>query len=285
MSKTKVSKQSVKAAFGNAASSYNEAAVVQSEILARLLDRLKLLQLDSVARLLDLGSGTGLASDQLRRLHGDESYYAIDFAHPMLDWANSHSTVTKQNSVCGDVEVLPFKENSFEVIFSASTLQWCNDIDSVFNECHRAIQEQGLFLFSTFGPDTLKELRHCFTQIDSSPHVTTFVDMHDLGDGLLSAGFESPVMESEIITVEYSDPMQLLRDLQATGATNHIEQRERGLMSYHRLNAVINEYKKLVLPNRKYPASYEVIYGHGRKQSKVDFRGSAVDQWQPIQFK
>ena len=109
--------------------------------------------------------------------------------------------------------------------------------------------------------------------------------MQSLGDGLLASGFESPVMESEIITVEYSDPMQLLRDLQQTGATNHLEQRTRGLMTRQRLDDVMQEYKKFVLPNGKYPASYEVIYGHGWKQSQLPSTQNSADEWQPVRFK
>ena len=280
----KVSRDKVKTAFAKAATSYNEAAVVQKEILVRLLEKLKLLQQGPVDVLLDVGSGTGLASELLRKHYGDNAYYAIDFALPMLAWAQNESQANYK-SVCGEVESLPFQDKSLDVIFSASTFQWCNDIGAAFQESSRTLKDQGLLLFSTFGPDTLKELRHCFAQVDDHPHVSSFIDMQSLGDGLLASGFRSPVMESEIITVEYSDPMQLLRDLQETGATNHLEQRARGLMTRQRLNSVLSEYKKFVLPNGKYPASYEVLYGHGWKQSLQPSTQNSADEWQPIRFK
>jgi malonyl-CoA O-methyltransferase len=281
----KVSRDKVKKAFAKAASSYNDAAVVQKEILARLLEKLKVLQADDVNTLLDVGSGTGLAREVLREQYGDTSYYALDFALPMLAWAKNEFKVNYQYAVCGDVEALPFQGESLDIIFSASTFQWCNDIGSAFHESCRCLKDQGLLLFSSFGPDTLKELRHCFAQVDNYPHVSSFIDMQSLGDGLLASGFESPVMESEIITVEYSDPMQLLRDLQNTGATNHLEQRARGLMSRQQLGAVIEEYKKFVLPNGKYPASYEVLYGHGKKKLKPPLGQNSADEWQPVLFK
>ncbi len=281
----KVSRDKVKTAFAKAATSYNEAAVVQKEILVRLLEKLKLLQQDHVDVLLDIGSGTGLASELLREHYGDNAYYAIDFALPMLMWAKNESKVNYQYAVCGDVESLPFQNNSLDVIFSASTFQWCNDIGAAFQESCRTLKDSGLLLFSTFGPDTLKELRHCFAQVDDHPHVSSFIDMQSLGDGLLASGFGSPVMESEIITVEYSDPMQLLRDLQETGATNHLEQRARGMMTRQRLNRVLSEYKKFVLPNGKYPASYEVLYGHGWKQSSAPSTQNSAEEWQPLVFK
>ena len=281
----KVSRDQVRISFAKAATSYNDAAVVQKEILIRLLDKLKALQQGQVDVLLDVGSGTGLASELLREHYGNNSYYAIDFALPMLAWAKNENKVNYQYAVCGEVESLPFQDNSLDIIFSASTLQWCNDVGAAFQESCRVLKDQGLLLFSSFGPDTLKELRYCFAQVDDHPHVSSFIDMQLLGDGLLASGFESPVMESEIITVEYSDPMHLLKDLQDTGATNHLEQRARGLMTRKRLNEVVQEYKKLVLPNGKYPASYEVLYGHGRKQSLLQSTQNSADEWQPILFK
>ena len=254
-----ISRDDVKTAFAKAATSYNEAAVVQKEILVRLLDKLQVLQKGPVDTLLDMGSGTGLAGNLLRKHYGSNSYYAIDFALPMLAWAKNESQVNYQYAVCGDAEALPFKDESLDVIFSASTLQWCNDIGAAFEESCRVLKDQGLLLFSSFGPDTLKELRHCFAEVDDLPHVSSFIDMQLLGDGLLASGFASPVMESEIITVEYSDPMQLFKDLQNTGATNHLEQRARGLMTRKRLNAVLEEYRKS--------------------------NQNSADEWQPIQFK
>ncbi len=279
-----VSKKDVSSSFGKAAKSYNEAAVVQNEILQRLLSRLTLLQ-PTCENILDLGSGTGLARSSIQGMYGSDAYIALDLAYPMLKYAVDEDTNNKaHNCVCADFEMLPIKNNTIETIFSASSLQWCNDFQAAFQESFRALKIEGLFIFSTFGPDTLKEIKHCFSQIDNDPHVKVFTDMHDLGDILLSIGFTSPVMESEIITVEYSDPRQLFRDLKATGATNHLQDRSRGLMGKDRLNAVLEEYKKFQLSNGKYPASYEVIYGHGRKNPPKATMDDS-QEWKPIHFK
>ncbi|MEM8844601.1 MAG: malonyl-ACP O-methyltransferase BioC [Pseudomonadota bacterium] len=274
------SKKSVQAAFSDAAISYNDAAVVQNEILIRLLERLKILY-NSRANILDLGSGTGLARNELQECFGHEQYFAFDIAERMLAYA--HAKFGVQHSVCGDIESLPFKKNSFDIIFSASTLQWCNQVDQAFHEAMRVLNNNGLFIFSSFGPGTLKELRQCFSDVDMHSHVNTFIDFHDLGDLLASAGFSGVVMESEVITVEYSDPMMLLRDLQATGATNHMVDRPKGLLGKQSINRVLEEYESFRLVNSKYPASYEVIFGHGWKKDRI--ASSAVDDWQPIQFK
>ena len=278
-----ICKQSVKTAFGNAVNTYDDSAVIQSEILIRLLAKLKLMTVD-VNALLDLGSGTGGAQNELQTLFGEQTYFSLDIALPMLEFANKQTAVNVHSSVCADAEALPYKSEVFDVVFSASTLQWCNDIAGVFTDCLRILRPNGLFIFSLFGPDTLQELRQSFAQVDSHPRVKSFVDMHVLGDQLLQSGYYSPVMETEKLTVEYSDPMQLLRDLKSTGATNKLQTRPRGLLTKRQIDAVLYEYQKFRLPNGKYPASYEVIYGHAWKSDVIDKPHNDPGEWQPISF-
>lgn len=278
------SREKVKRAFSKSACSYNDAAVLQKEILSRLIDKLSILKPESVKRLLDVGSGTGLACERLANMYGGESYFAYDFALPMLELAHQENISINQHVVCGDVEALPYQESVFDIVFSASTYQWCNDIGSVFSDSYRIIRDGGLFIFSTFGPGTLGELRDCFVKVDNKPHVSSFIDMQELGDGMLACGFHAPVIESETITVEYPNPLQLLKDLQATGATNHLESRARGLMGQASLKKMLAEYEKLVLTNGKYPASYEVIYAHGWKKPAKQSSQIGAEEWRPIQF-
>jgi len=119
-------------------------------------------------------------------------------------------------------------------------------------------------MFSTFGPDTLKELRQVFATVDSYPHVNAFVDMHDLGDQLVQAGFGDPVMDMEIITVTYADLKSLLLELKAIGAHNVLPGREKGLMGRRRWERLVAEYDKLRRDGRL-PSTYEVVYGHAWK--------------------
>ena len=248
------SKDSVRQSFAKAASSYDQAAVLQKEVLHRLISKFKVLRSEDMSCLLDIGSGTGMAGLSLHKLLNHGNYYAFDCALPMLQFARENVADLTQHSVCGDASSLPYKQNSFDVVFSASTYQWCGSLEKTFIDNLRVLKPQGLLIFSTFGPETLKELRHCFAQVDQKEHVSTFTDMHDIGDMMLSAGFHAPVIESEIITVEYSSPKQLLADLQATGATNHLQSRARGLMGKERLKNMLNEYEQFVLHNGKYPS-------------------------------
>lgn len=279
-----IDKNKVKTTFSNAAPSYDAAAIVQKEILLRLLERIETLAVTGQA-VLDIGSGTGLVTDKLNVLLEAEMLVSMDLALPMLQFAGRNQSTTSLFSVCADAEALPFKENSFDVIFSASTLQWCNDIGQVFEDCLRLLRPGGLFIFSTFGPDTLYELRNCFEHADMEKRVNSFIDMHLLGDGLLQHGFADPVMEADRIQVLYDKPLQLLRDLKLVGATNNIHGRSRGLLSKRKLDTVLHHYQEFQLPNKKYPASYEVIYGHAWKRNKDNKDTISSSEWQPVTFR
>ncbi len=281
---TQFSKQKIKTAFSRAARTYDAAAVLQKEILARLIEKLKVLHPEEVNNLLDVGSGTGLASQPLTSMFGKESYFACDVSQAMLMFAKQQYEQINHRPVCADVEALPYAGDFFDIVFSASTYQWCNDIEKAFIGNYQILKQDGLFIFSTFGPGTLKELRECFAKVDNQAHVSSFHDMQSLGDGLLATGYSDVVIESEVITVEYSKPLLLLNDLRATGATNHLEGRARHLMGKSRIKSMLQEYEKLVLANQKYPASYEVIYGHGWKRSGLQPNQGSASDWQPIRF-
>jgi malonyl-CoA O-methyltransferase len=148
-------------------------------------------------------------------------------------------------------------------VFSNLALQWCRP-EAVFAEAARVLPTGGLLLFSTFGPDTLKELRGAFAAVDAAAHVGTFIDMHDLGDALVNAGFADPVMEMETITVEYRDVAALARDLRAVGARNAWPGRPPGLTAPPRWKRMTEAYEKH-RRNGALPATFEVVYGHAWK--------------------
>ena len=186
-------------------------------------------------------------------------------ARPPVSWWRQLSARKNQTSyVAGDIEQMPFKDSCTGLVWSNLTLQWCNDIKQTFSEVHRVLQTGGLFMFSTFGPDTLKELRHAFGEVDRYSHVNRFVDMHDVGDILVHCGFATPVMDMEYITLTYDDPISVMRDLKAIGAHNATGGRRRGLSGKTSWQAVLNRYEAL-RNGGKLPATFEVIYGHAWK--------------------
>ena len=266
-------KRDVRRSFGHAAATYDEHAFLQREIVNRLFDRLDYIKLEP-KRVLDLGSGTGYVSEKCRARFPKAELIAIDLAPEMLQLAKTRLPQTpalarllgrsrSQRFVCGDAETLPFANESIDAVMSSATLQWC-DGELVTKEVARILKPNGLFMFTTFGPDTLKELRSAFREVDNKPHINEFVDMHDLGDMLVAAGFADPVMDQETITLTYTDLKSMLRELKGIGAHNVLPDRARGLMGKTQWQQLTNAYEKFRVGARL-PSSYEVVYGHAWK--------------------
>jgi malonyl-CoA O-methyltransferase len=259
-----INKQKIRRAFDRAADSYDDAAVLQKEVCRRLLQKLDYIKL-SPQLILDAGVGTGEAVAPLMKRYKKSRVIALDLSERMLAKALRHGgLLRKPELVCADVEQLPFRENSFELIFSSLTLQWCNDLPATLQDLLRVLKPGGLLVFTSFGPDTLKELRACWRQIDDAVHVNQFTDMHDVGDGLLQAGFADPVMEAETITVSYESVDKLMADLRDIGANATAEGGRTGLTAPSVLPTLRQAYEAYRLENRL-PASYEVVYGHAWK--------------------
>jgi len=255
-------KRAVGAAFGLAAARYDDHATLQREIAERLDARLDYMKLQP-HRILDVGAGTGFGVRLLGKRYRRAAVVALDLSGTMLAAARRHKPVMTRrwHYVCGDAERMPFASSSFDLVFSNLMLQWCNDTDAVFQHFRNALTPGGLCLFSTFGPDTLKELRACWRAIDGFPHINTFIDMHDLGDALIRAGLSSPVLDVEHVTLTYTDVRALMRDLKKIGSRNTVEGRKRSLMGRASWAALCDAYETHRRDGRL-PATYEVVYGH-----------------------
>ena len=267
-------KRLVRAAFDLAAPSYDAHAVLQREITDRMLARLDYIK-HAPTLLLDAGAGTGYGSAQLRTRYSDAHLLALDLAESMLQIARPKPSLWQRlsraapfDAVCADIDRLPLKTSSVDMVWSSLALQWCNDLNVSFGEFYRVLAPGGLLMFATFGPDTLKELRQAFASVDGYSHVNRFVDMHDIGDVLVSAGFATPVMDMEYITLTYDDLKPLMQELKAIGAHNVTAGRNQGLMGRTRWQALEAAYEKFRQEGRL-PATYEVIYGHAWVNQKT----------------
>jgi malonyl-CoA O-methyltransferase len=246
--------------FERAATHYDRVAVLQRELADRLVERLDYVRLEP-QRILDLGAGTGHAIDALHRRYRRARVIALDFAHGMLLQARKRGGWLRRPwCVCADAESLPLADGAVDLIVSNATLQWC-DLERAFGECLRVLRPGGLFLFTTFGPDTLKELRQAWSEVDGDTHVSPFLDMHDIGDALVRARFADPVMDVERLTLTYAHTRDLMRDLKLLGAHNATHERPRALTGRARLAAVERAYERHRDAGRL-PASYEAVYGH-----------------------
>jgi malonyl-CoA O-methyltransferase len=260
----RIDQRRARRAFEAAAATCDGADCLQREVGERLLERLDLVRIEP-ARILDVGAGTGACTRALARRYPRARVLGLDFARPMLSVARSRAPrfFSRQAFVCADAEALPLAPRTFDLVLSNATLQWCNDPAVPLREFARVLVPGGLALFSTFGPDTLAELRSAWTQIDRASHVHPFLDMHDIGDALLRAGLSEVVMETERITVEYPDFATLTGDLKRLGATNAAAGRPTGLTGPRRLARVAAAYEARRRPGGGLPATWEVVYGHG----------------------
>lgn len=275
-------KARVRASFNRAANTYDAAAVLQKLVREEMLSRLDLMKI-APATILDAGCGTGHASIGLQKRFKNASVYSLDIAFSMLQKTAFEQDKAQQSFIskltqtfalkktsaqliCADIENLPIADNSFGMVWSSLALQWCNDLDKAFSEVARVLQPESLFFFSTFGPDTLKELRTASS--NGHTHVSRFIDMHDIGDALIRAGFSTPVLDVERYTLTYDDVKAVMRDLKSIGAHNATQGRARGLQGKGFLQHLTQQYEQF-RANGKLPATFEVVYGHAWKPTSV----------------
>jgi malonyl-CoA O-methyltransferase len=289
-----IDKARARASFGRAADTYDAAAILQKQVRDEMLSRLDLVKLEPTT-ILDAGCGTGMASLALQKKYPKAQVVSLDFALPMLQKTRKVCTSTgfvnqvktlfsteKHGLVCADIESIPLATASVNLAWSNLAIQWCNDLDAALQEFHRVLQPEGLLMFSTFGPDTLKELRVATTQ-ENTTSISRFIDMHDIGDALVRAGFSAPVLDVERFTLTYDDVKSVMRDLKSIGAHNATDGRARGLLGRGFLQKIEASYEQF-RRDGKLPATFEVVYGHawrGKNKDKVKFE----DGFAPITFK
>lgn len=259
-------KRLVRESFDRAATGYDDVALLQQEIGNRLLERLDLIKL-MPQRILDVGSGTGQLSLQLTRRYKNCEVVALDIAAAMLKQAKQRLGLLdrwfgRQRFICGDADHLPLAGNSVDMIISNFAIQWCSDLDQTFGEFQRVLKPGGLLLFTTFGPDTLRELRQAWRAVDDNVHVNSFIDMHDIGDAMVRSGLADPVMDTDRLTLTYREGMGIMRDLKAMGAHNVAAGRNHALTGKQKLQQMLAAYEQFRNRDGVLPATYEVVYGH-----------------------
>ncbi len=251
----------VRRSFNEAAARYDEFALLQQTVTERLLETFDYLKIHP-ATVLDMGAGTGYGTRMLTKRFNKARFYQCDLADEMLKKGREQKGFfSKQHFLCADASQIPLQDSCMDVVFSSLMLQWCSDLDAVFAEIRRVLRTDGVFVFASFGPDTLQELRDSWRKVDPFIHTNAFVDMHDVGDALIRNGLGAPVLSVEQIVLTYNDCWQLMRELKGLGAKNMNPGRRQTLAGKGGLAEMMQHYETL-RQNDKLPASYEVIYGH-----------------------
>ncbi len=257
-----IDKRRARATFDRAAAHYDEHDAIQRLVADRLDDALDVIRIRP-RRILDLGAATGYCAGLLERRYPGVECILFDLSPGMLAVARSKGRRwrSKRRYVAGDAESLPLATGCVDVVFSNLALPWCNDPDRVLAECRRVLRVDGLLIFSSFGPDTLCELRRAWRAVDDSPRVNQFIDMHDVGDAVVRAGFASPVLSCDALTATYPDVYAVMRDLRGIGAVNSLRGRRRGLSTARELRHMAQAYDAYRVDERL-PATYEIVYAH-----------------------
>jgi len=272
----------VRRAFGRAARSYDAAAVLQREIGTRMLERLDYIRLQP-RRILDLGCGTGASLSSLGQRYAGASVVGLDLALPMLQQAAGRDALWRRllgrpsaGLVCAEATALPLASGSVDLVWSNLMLQWMTDPEPALAEVWRVLRPGGLIMFSSFGPDTLTELRQAFAG-EGPPAVNHFADMHDIGDALVRLRYADPVMDMERLELTYADFDGVVRDLRAIGATHLHQGRRRGLGGRHRWALARQRYETFRRADGRLPATFETVYGHAWKPATAALpEGTAV---------
>ncbi|KAB2964639.1 methyltransferase domain-containing protein [Zoogloea sp.] len=273
---------------GRAAAGYATVDALAREVSRRMGERLEYIRIDPRS-ILDLGCGPGADLPTLGERYPGISRVAVDAAPAMLAQARGERGLLKRlmrlgkpadpDFICADATALPLARGSISLAWSNLMLNWLHDPLPALKELHRVLEVGGLLMFSTLGPDTLKELRAALPP-SQHEHLHRFIDMHDLGDALIGAGFSDPVMDMEMITVTYTRLDDLFRDLRASGCNNAAATRPRGLTGKSHWTQLRAAYEALRRDGRL-PATVEVVYGHAWKAApKVAEDGRSVIQFQ-----
>lgn len=313
--------------FDRRAATFEKVAFLPREIATRMRERLDYIR-TTPAHILDAGCGPGADLPVLGARYPAAQVTGLDASHAMLAKAGRAAAPEGRLDtrrwlpgalrralghreawrVQADFATLPFDDGAFDMVWSNLALQWHARPDGVFPEWQRVLATGGLLMFSTLGPDTLKELRAAWLEADAGRgappaierHAPTggaglpagpagafaagapgrrrapvldFVDMHDFGDMLVASGFELPVMDMEMLSVTYRDPVALLADVRAWGAVPGRDATDAGpqgavvpgLTGRRAHQRLLDALERQRDAQGRLVLTFEIVYGHAWK--------------------
>lgn len=270
----------VRRAFDRVAPAFATSDFLYREMSRRMDERLDVVRI-APERILDAGCGLGIDRQAVQQRYPDADWFGLDHSVEML----RHGRATEEAALsfmrrllnpgrrrqsflmAASIDALPFAAQKMDLIWSNAALHWLNDLSDVFREFNRVLRVGGLLMFSTFGPDTLKELRQSIDAISGkgSNRIHEFTDMHDIGDMLLQTGFSDPVMDMETLKLTYADPWQAMRELRLAGSVSAQYEIHRGLGAKSFWPRVFEHWPRDM--QGRYVLTFELVQGHAWKAS------------------
>ncbi len=261
----------VRRQFDMRAARFGASEALPREVGRRLIERLQYIRL-APHRILDVGCGTAETRAPLLAQYPRADWIGLDISERMLkeataegtrEWAKRRLRGASSHRIAGDGGQLPIGDNSVDLVFSNLMLHWHPQPHTVFPEWKRVLRTDGLLMFSCFGPDTLKELRAAAAVLPNARPMP-FVDMHDFGDMMVASGFATPVIDAEAITLTYTSPQDLLREVRGLGG-NPRDDRGPGLPSTSQAHALLSALEAQRGDDGRIRLTFEVAYGHAWK--------------------
>lgn len=270
-----IDRNRVRHAFHQHAAEYDAYADVQKRVVARFLQLLHA-QAVSPRRLLDVGAGTGMLLGKLAGLYPQAQIAGLDLAYGMSMTARANAKTDSLTALLtGDAESLPFRDGVFDLVVSTSTFQWLESLDRALAEARRVLAPGGTFAFALFGERTLFELRTSYrtawegTGRGPEERTHTFLRLAEIEAVLRRSGFADVRAHTELEIEWHPDVATLLRAIRRIGAGNAAPARSRGLAERRVMLDMMSVYRQEYEVGGRIPATYEVIYGTGRKDAIV----------------
>lgn len=260
-------RKDVQRRFDRAAATFDDGDFIHRHAAGGLYDRMSPMLVD-VHTVLDAGSATGAATRELAERHRGSHIIRLDHSLNMLQHGRSRRSAfarllrtSRVSEVQADVTLLPLRTGSIDLVFANMLLPWIDDLAAFFAEVGRVLRKDGLFVFSSLGPDSLLELRHAWREVDNGEHVNAFIDMHDVGDALMHSGLREPVLDTEYLTVKYRNAEGLIADLTRAGARNCLARRRpslTGRKSFREMEKALHSS----IRDGELPIRLELVFGH-----------------------
>ncbi len=265
-----IDRQRVRRSFDSQANEYDRHAIVQKRVLDRFVRLLS--AVPEQGTILDIGSGTGVLLEKLAVSYPGAQLVGLDMAIGMgLAARERLAGNSRVRFVTADAEYLPFTPASVDLVVSTSTFQWLESLEPALNEITRVLRPGGRFCFALFGRETLFELRDSYRLAvetagnGGSDRTHTFKDVEHVRTALRLAGLDEEYLASELEIETHPDVPHLLRSIRRIGAGNAVRSTVRGLAERRVMLTMMELYRTEFGNENGIPATYEVIYGVGRK--------------------